>query len=299
MNSETKKTNLSNPFSSPFRGLGGSTMAFIGAGKVGTSLGIYFKEAGLNIQGYFSKSIESAEKASSLTGSTTYSDLESLINDSKIIWITTPDDAVEVVAEQISQLSIENKKTFVHASGLLTSDVLDCLRKKGHHVCSAHPLLAFNEVPKAVQALKKTHFFIEGEANDLIDIEKIFEKTGNTFHQINKNDKSAYHAGATILSNYLVTLVHASNQLFELAGINEHELSHATSVLLESVLENLQSKTPKDALTGPIKRGDAETIKNHLEVLEQNLPELTELYKVLGNETMNMIGDFRLKNILK
>lgn len=271
---------------------------FIGAGKVGTSLGIYFKEAGLDILGYFSKSIESAEKASSLTGSTAYSDLESLINDSDIIWITTPDDAVEVVAEQISQLNIENKKTFVHASGLLTSDALDSLRKKGHHVCSAHPLLAFNEVLKAVQALKKTHFFIEGEENDLIEIEKIFEKTGNTFHQINKKDKSAYHAGATVLSNYLVTLVHASNQLFELAGINEHELSHATGVLLESVLENLHNKTPKDALTGPIKRGDAETVRKHLEVLEQNLPKLTELYKVLGKETMRMRNDFQLKDIL-
>lgn len=289
MDSILRKNSLSSSTNLPFREVGGSTITFIGAGKVGTSLGIYFKEAGLDVRGYFSKSSESAEKASLLTDSMAYTDLKCLINESEIIWITTPDDAIESIARQISLLEINGQITFVHASGLLTSDVLDCLKKKGHRVCSAHPLLSFSDLPKAVQALKRTCFFIEGDEDDLTEIKTIFEKTSNIHHTINKKDKPAYHAGAVVLSNYLVTLVHASNQLFQLAGINTSEIGNATNNLLESVLENLKNKTPKDALTGPIKRGDAETIKKHLEVLEQNLPELTELYKVMGKETMRMI----------
>ena len=218
---------------------------FIGAGKVGTSLGVYFSEAGVDVRGYFSKSTESAENAAKLTQSAVYPDLESLINDNGIIWITTPDDAVETVAKQISQLKISDSKTFVHASGLLTSDALDSLRKKGHRVCSAHPLLAFSNISKAVEALKDTCFFIEGGKNELMEIKAVFRKTGNVFYEINKKDKPAYHAGAVVLSNYLVTLVHASGRLFELAGIKGHKFENAVSVLLYSVLDNLKDKAPK------------------------------------------------------
>ena len=262
--------------------------AFIGAGKVGTSLGIYFKEKGIEIRGYFSTSMLSAKNAAALTHSTPYSSPEKLINESEIIWITTPDDLIETVAIQISQLPVQGRKTFIHTSGLLTSDTLSCLTEKGHRVGSVHPLLAFSDIPKAVQALNKTCFFIEGDEEDLIEVEEIFKKTGNSSLRIEKENKPAYHAGACVLSNYLVTLVHASNQLFELAGVWKDELAHATNVLIESVVENLHDKSPEEALTGPIKRGDIETVKKHLQVLELNLPELTELYKALAKETMKI-----------
>lgn len=273
--------------------------SFIGAGKVGTSLGIYFKENGLNIGGYFSRTAESAERASTLTHSTAYSNLECLVNNNQIIWITTPDDSIEKVAEQILELNIKGTKTFIHASGSLTSDALSCLGKKGHRICSAHPLLAFSDIAKAVSALKDTAFFIEGQTNALTEIKKILAETGNSYHIIDKKSKPAYHAAAAVLSNYLVSLVYASNQLFDVAGIDERTLGDASLVLVKSVLDNLQGKTPAEALTGPIKRGDAETVKKHLEVLEQNLPELTELYKVMGRETMRMINNFQLNNILQ
>lgn len=273
--------------------------SFIGAGKVGTSLGIYFKENGLNIGGYFSRTAESAERASTLTHSTAYSNLECLVNNNQIIWITTPDDSIEKVAEQISGLNIKGTKTFIHASGSLTSDALGCLEEKGHRICSAHPLLAFSDIAKAVSALKDTAFFIEGQTDALTEIKKILAETGNSYHIIDKKSKPTYHAAAAVLSNYLVTLVYASNQLFDLVGINERTLGDASLVLVKSVLDNLQGKTPAEALTGPIKRGDAETVKRHLEVLEQNLPELTELYKVMGRETMRMINNFQLNNILQ
>lgn len=273
--------------------------SFVGAGKVGTSLGIYFKENGLNIGGYFSRTAESAKRASTLTHSTAYSNLECLVNNNQIIWITTPDDSIEKVAEQILELNIKGTKTFIHASGSLTSDALGCLEKKGHRICSAHPLLAFSDIAKAVSALKDTAFFIEGQTNALTEIKKILAETGNSYHIIDKKSKPAYHAAAAVLSNYLVTLVYASNQLFDLVGIDERTLGDASLVLVKSVLDNLQGKTPAEALTGPIKRGDAETVKKHLEVLEQNLPELTELYKVMGRETMRMINNFQLNNILQ
>lgn len=273
--------------------------AFIGAGKVGSALGAYFQGNGIEIIGYFSKSIDSAVKASSRTGSRVFEDLKDIIDNSQFIWITTPDDVISEVAEEIARLEITGQKSFIHASGFLTTKVLKPLKDKGHKTYSIHPLLAFNNVESAVKMLPETTFFIETEEQNLDEIKAFFHKTKNRLIQIDKEQKPAYHVAAAVLSNYLVTLFHTANQLFELAGINKEELDKATTILVESVLENLQNKTTKDALTGPIKRGDKETVKKHLKVLEQNLPELTELYKVLGRETMKMIGDFRLKKTLK
>jgi predicted short-subunit dehydrogenase-like oxidoreductase (DUF2520 family) len=220
-----------------------------------------------------------------------------MVNESRFIWITTNDDAIESVANQIAELNIHEKKTFIHASGLKTSDVLISLKKQGHETCSVHPLLAFSTVEQAVKMLGNTTFFLEGEPDDLLGIKQVFEDKSLTFAEIKKEQKAAYHAGACMISNYLVTLVHASNQLFELAGISNHVLSPATNTLMASVLQNLEGKGPKEALTGPIKRGDVQTVKKHLEILAKELPRLTEVYKVLGKETMHMIDDFRLKNI--
>lgn len=271
--------------------------SFIGAGKVGTSLGIFFKENGINILGYFSRTFENAEKSASLTSSKSFTELETLVNDSQFIWITTNDDEIENVANQIASLNISEIKTFIHASGLKTSDSLISLKKQGHKVCSIHPLLAFSEINQAVKMLKETTFFFEGEEVDLLKIKQIFESKNLKIAEIKKEQKAVYHAGACMISNYLVTLVHASNQIFNFVGIPNVTLNPATKVLIESVLKNLDGKENKDALTGPIKRGDRETVQKHIEILKNNLPELTDLYKILAKETMNMTGDFRLKDL--
>ncbi len=273
--------------------------SFIGAGKVGTSLGVFFKEKGINIVGYYSRTFENAKISASMTSSKAYQNLVDLVNESSIIWITTNDDAIESVADQIAELNISTQKTFIHASGLKTSDALISLKKQGHKICSVHPLLAFSEIEIAVSMLQNTTFFLEGEQDDLAEIKNLFEKKKLKFAEIKKEQKAAYHTGACMISNYLVTLVHASNQLFNLAGIPNDILSSATNTLIESALVNMKNKEPKEALTGPIKRGDSETVKKQMEIITNDLPELSELYKVLAKETMNMIGDFRLKDIIK
>ncbi len=274
-------------------------IAFIGAGKVGTSLGIYFKRNGYKIAGYFSRTTESATNAAALTDSETFDKLEQLATQCNTIWITTSDDAIESTARQLASLTLQEKKTIIHASGLLTTDSLHCLKEQGHYVCSAHPLLAFSNSKNAAEMLPKTYFFLEGDTKAVKDTELFFNKLGNNTVILNREQKTAYHTAVTMVSNYLVCLVNCANRIFDLAGIKENELRQAENVLMASVLNNLSNKAPKDALTGPIRRGDTETVKKHIELLENNLPDICMLYKALGRETMNMIGDYRLKNILE
>ncbi len=267
-------------------------IAFIGAGNVSTALGLYFKHKGFEIQGYYSLNFKSAEKAAQLTNSRAYSSIEELLNASQIIWITTPDDQIERVARQISDLSVSQKKDklVLHASGALSRDVLAPLKETGYQTACAHPLLAFSDPISAQEKLKDVWFTIEKTDEENHQLTDLFRACGNRVIYIDSDKKALYHTAACVLSNYLVTLLNASYEIFEKTGIPKNDVQKATAPLLESVIDNLKNKNCKEALTGPIKRNDENTIKMHMKSLNAFMPEMTELYTLLGRETMKMLG---------
>jgi predicted short-subunit dehydrogenase-like oxidoreductase (DUF2520 family) len=88
--------------------------------------------------------------------------------------------------------------------------------------------------------------------------------------------RSAYHAGAAIASNYLVTLRRVAGSLLEAAGAPPQALDPLMLRTIENGFE----------LTGPIERGDWETVDRHLEAIRQERPELESLYRVLADATV-------------
>lgn len=275
-------------------------IAFVGAGKVATALGAYFKSKGLEIQGYYSRNHQHAVRAAEITGTRAYTDLVELINQSHMIWITTSDDSIENVASQIAGFStqITGKKLFLHTSGVNSTDILQSIKATGHSVCCAHPLLAFSGDVSSVEKLAETWFTLEYDENERIEINDFFSMTGNPVLTIDGKQKGLYHAACCMMSNYLVTLLDSSYSLFEKIGIEKETIKKATLPLLESVIENCINLESKDALTGPIKRGDKNTVSLHLQQLQNEMPEAVEIYKALGIKTMIMLNDFRLKEII-
>ena len=275
-------------------------IAFVGAGKVATALGLYFKTKGMEVTGYYSRNHEHAKKAAETTNTRAYTNLTQLINSSRMIWITTTDDSLEEVAFQIAGLSIEpdKEKLFLHTSGVHSTDVLRPIKEKGFTTGSAHPLLSFSAAESTAEKLRETWFTIECNEDEGNELPDFFKKTNNPVLRIDSKHKALYHTACSMLANYLVTLTDISYQIFENAGIEKETMRKATIPLLESVLENTKNKEGKEALTGPVKRGDINTIKLHLESLQNSNPEFVEIYKVLGRLTMNMLGDFRLSEIL-
>lgn len=273
------------------------SISFIGAGRVSTALGLYFKKNNFEITGYLSRSEVNSRQAASQTGSRAFTELRELLGRSDIIWITTPDDKIEEVANRIATLPVtdKNKKLILHASGVHTAALLEPTKKAGYHIAAAHPLLAFDSADDAVKMLAQTWFAVE---ESTFPISGILHKCGNKTFTVNRDKKILYHAAACVLSNYMVTLIDASQRIFEHAGLSKQDAMHAMQPLLESVIKNLENKQSRDALTGPIKRGDAETVKMHLDALNKSLPEMFELYKLLGQKTMQMINDYKLKDIL-
>lgn len=275
-------------------------IAFVGAGKVATALGLYFKAKGFEVLGYYSRTYEHAHAAAQKTDSIAYSDLAQLIHISRMIWITTSDDEIENVAIQIAQLITPNteKKLFLHASGVHSTYILRAIKEKGHHTASAHPLLAFSDIETTVKKLSDTWFTLEYDENLGEESHDFFKKTGNPVLKIDGEQKVLYHAACCMISNYLVTLMESGYQVFEKAGVDKNIIKEAVVPLMESVFENIRSKESRNALTGPIKRGDKNTVSLHLQQLQKEAPENIEIYRELGKETMKMLNDFRLENIL-
>ncbi len=280
-------------------------ISFIGAGKVGLALGLYFKQKGLKIGGYYSRTYKHAQAAANKTDTKAFASIKELIEHSTMVWITTSDDALSLLANQIAQLEIPQQiEAFVHTSGVHSTKVLQPINDKGFHTYSAHPLMAFADAEKSVEQLNSTYFSIEtpteeqAESNNCLT--SLFEKTANNTLQIDSNKKELYHCAASVLSNYMVTLLNMAYELFAESGMSKSEIKRATAPLLASTLNNINiNENMSDALTGAIKRGDASTVAKHIEALESYMPNKKATYIELGKATMAMLQDYQLKDMLR
>lgn len=280
-------------------------ISFIGAGKVGLALGLYFKQKGLKIGGYYSRTYKHAQTTANKTGTKAFTSIEALMENSTMVWITVSDDALSLLAKQIAQLDIpQHIEAFVHTSGVHSTKVLQPIYKKGFHTYCAHPLMAFADGEKSVEQLNSVYFSIETSAEEQAEsnncLTRLFEKTDNNTLQIDSNKKELYHCAASVLSNYMVTLLNMAYEIFAESGMSKSEIKKATAPLLASTLNNIsKNEHMSDALTGAIKRGDATTVAKHLKALEKYMPDKKAVYTELGKATMTMLQDYKLKDILR
>lgn len=272
-------------------------IGFVGAGRAGTALGIYFYKQGLIISGYYSKDITDALKASKLTASRAYNNAQELLDESDIIMITTNDDQIEKSAEYLSDMEqIRVGHFFIHVSGALTSEVLISLSNKGCKVCSLHPLQAIASPTQGAEALKKTTFVAESFSKEAIDeARKLVNRLGNRFQVIEAENKAIYHAGACVLSNYMVSLADSAFSYFQAAGIEKEDILKITEPLIRSSLENIFLNGTEEALTGPIARGDLKTVEKHINEINKKIPKELELYICMAKKTIEIADRIREK----
>jgi predicted short-subunit dehydrogenase-like oxidoreductase (DUF2520 family) len=258
---------------------GKMNLSFIGAGKVGTSLGKYFSTH--HDITYYSKHFESADKAASFSDGHAVSSLsEALL--SEFIFITTQDQYIEDVVDKINESDVDlTGKVILHVSGAHSSLLLNKLMKKGAEVCSLHPLQAFSDIEKSVNDLEKTYFSIEPENNRVIEFLRVFN---NPYLLLKPEQKTKYHLSAVVLSNYMVTLMAYGEEILKSIGL-ENGLE-AMKPLVENTLSNIYEKGVQDALTGPINRGDINTLENHMAALDD---KEVVMYKQLGQLTTDLL----------
>lgn len=272
-------------------------IGFIGAGKVGTAFGMYLKDNNFEIYGYYSRTFESAQKAANLTESKAEKRLNNIVNNSDILFITTSDNEIPKVCNRLVEENLLDKgKILIHMSGASSSKILDKAKEKECYIYSLHPLQSFADTNKAINDLETTVFSLEGDEEKINIIEDVLRKTGNTYFKINAEQKAMYHATASVVSNYLVGLIDYGLSLFESIGIDKEDGYKALYPLIEGSIKNIYDLGTIKALTGPIVRGDTETITKHIETIKKNNPNDLELYKIMGLKTLDLAQKEKLKD---
>ena len=240
-------------------------IGIIGAGKVGCSLGRYFVEQGLGVAGYSSKTKESVETAATFTNTRAYDSLYQLVSENNLIFITTPDDCISEVWAQIVQYDYNEKnKIICHFSGSLSSDVFLNREKRGFYACSFHPMYAFSDKFTSYKQLNQVMFTAEGDKEALAELCPLLERLGNPVFVIKGKKKERYHAAASLISNMMIGLYQMGIDMLVDCGFSETEARSLVKPLVEGNIQHLLGTSPEQALTGPIERGDVETIKKHL-----------------------------------
>jgi predicted short-subunit dehydrogenase-like oxidoreductase (DUF2520 family) len=276
-------------------------IGFIGAGKVATAFGRYLHGHGISISGYFDRHAEKVARASQITHSRPYPDAATVAEHSEILLITTRDDQIEGACEDLCRQKCIGAHHLVgHMSGAHSSRILAEAGQRGATVFSLHPLQAFADEDKALAELPSTYFSLEGEGERLQPVRQLLSQIGNRYFLITPENKSLYHLSACILSNYLVTLMDNGLAALEKSGIDPQEGFQAMRPLIEGTLSNIARLGPAKALTGPIARGDAGTVRQHLQALKNSgLEGIESLYRHMGLQTLELASQSALSSTEK
>ena len=243
-------------------------IGFIGAGKVGFSLGKYFAENGINVTGYYSPKSESAKDAAEFTSSKQYSNTAELISDSSVIFLTVPHSEISQVYDKIKHMGISGKQ-ICHCSGSITkSEAFPDISEYGAFGYSIHPLFPISDKYNSYTKLNDAFFCIEGDIEYLDEWIKFFNKIGNRIRIISGETKREYHAACAVSSNLVCALVYESISLMKKCGFTEEEALIALRPLVMSNINNIFEAGPVAALTGPVERCDTSTVIRHLECIK-------------------------------
>lgn len=280
-----------------------NNIGIIGAGKVGVSLGRYFfSDDEYNLVGYYSQSQDSAIYAAKLTNTAKFNNLETLVKKSNIILITTPDDSIKGVWDEISHLNIQNK-IIGHCSGSLSSDIFFDISSKGAYGCSIHPIMAISSKEDSYKVLKDAFFTLEGDEAALIFFEKLLNKKKNKYKILSFSDKTSYHLASVFVSNLFISLGNISVKLLSKYGFSEKDSLEALSSLIRGNVENFIKNGAEKSLTGPVERNDLETVVNHMGAVEG---KVRDIYRLLSLEALDIASkkneskDYTdLKNLLE
>lgn len=269
-------------------------IGIIGAGKVGHALALAFYNENINISGIYARNSRVIPELGKKIPVDFTNNLADIIKQADVIFLSVSDNGIKSVAEMIaSKVSKEfiGNKVFFHLSGALTSDELSILKDLGAYTASLHPVQTFAEKKDGWKRLYNIHFGFEG-----CNISKEYAKTiikhfNGTMVCIKKQDKSLYHAAACVVSNYTVTLSYIASEILSGLGFEKETSKKIFTPLIENTVKNIGERGILNSITGPIERGDDEIIAQHIEKISSLDKELLNIYRVLGQKTLDLIKE--------
>jgi len=260
----------------------------VGAGQVGRGLFKAFRASGIDVLGLH------GHRPSGYT--TSSGALPPTIADANTIVVAVRDDQIDgVLADLINQRNggrgkIASGTVVVHTSGGAEPELLPRLAEFGLSGGTFHPMVPFANPDRAPELLKRAWIGIDGDDQARATSRRIAGHVGARTLEIPPGGKSRYHAAAVISSNFPVVLAAIASELLTSLGIPERSAQHAVHGLMEAAVSNIAEVSPSEALTGPVVRGETETVLRHLNALRGD-PDARAVYKRLSLVALAMAAE--------
>ena len=264
-------------------------IGIVGAGAVGSGLGLALTRAGWPISAVASRDPVRRERFRELVGGTrAFEEVTPMLDEVELLILAVPDDAVEPLARSIRLYS---GQALVHTSGALGAEVLLPAMAAGTQVGSFHPLVAFADTDRAVEALHGATIAVEGDDQLVVLLAEMATAIGAHAVRLAPGTKAAYHAAAVLAAGGFVALLDAIAELGRVAGLDEAGSLAIYGPLIEQTLGNARALGIRAALTGPITRGDVGTLAAHLAALRAHAPGVLPLYLAAAEREIVLAED--------
>lgn len=207
-------------------------------------------------------------------------------DETTVLILGVPDDALQEVANDVARGGPAPRACVaLHLSGALSTDVLAPLHGAGYIIGSLHPLQTVADAWSGVERLHGCAYAIAGEPGALTTSRRLVAALDGRPLVIPPALRPLYHAAAVFASNYVLAAAATVARTLAEAGIDEEEAVAATLPLMRGTMDNVEQLGLGAALTGPVARGDADTVRLHLSRLS---PPERRLYSALGLETVRL-----------
>ncbi|MBI4456091.1 MAG: DUF2520 domain-containing protein [Acidobacteria bacterium] len=280
-----------------------------GAGRMAQALGRLLYQKGEPVVAVASRSYHRAKAASAFIGPA----VEPLVyvqlpSRARRVLIAVPDDAVTAVAQTLVEGGMKDGAV-IHTCGARGLEAVAPLADQGISCAALHPLQTIASPEQGVTTLPGCAFALTGTGEAAAWGAHIIALLGGQTLSIQSRNKPMYHAAAVMASNYIVALIEAATMLMRAGGIEREQALRALAPMIRASADNALCLGPLNALTGPIQRGDIQTVAAHLEALRAvPLPgAVLQLYRAAGLQTLELAKErglsaalaTELENLLK
>ncbi|HEU4584121.1 MAG TPA: DUF2520 domain-containing protein [Gemmatimonadaceae bacterium] len=247
----------------------------MGAGRAGLSLARAFRASGVEVAGVHGRHAPGGPDGVSVGA------LPPALARASVVLVTVRDQQLDDALRELLAAELAPGTVVLHASGSAEPDMLATVRKAGHPAGTFHPLVPLADPARAVEALAGAYIGIDGDEEARAVARSLAERLGAHVVEIPAGGKAPYHAAAVIASNFPVVLLRIAERVLVDAGIPADSAAGAARSLLRQAVRNIESSDAARALTGPIVRGDAVTVRKHLLALASD-PEALAVYRAIS-----------------
>ncbi|MGH8828307.1 MAG: Rossmann-like and DUF2520 domain-containing protein [Jiangellaceae bacterium] len=255
----------------------------VGTGRVGGVQGAALARAGHHVVAGYGVSMTSRVRADALLPGVPLVDVAEVFRRADLVLLAVPDDALPALIEGLAATGTVRPGQFVvHTSGRYGIGILDPATEAGALPLALHPAMTFTGTSVDLQRLGGATFGVTAPAPLWPVAEALVVEMGAEPVRVEEDQRGLYHAALAHGANHLVTLVNDAMDLLRAAGVSDPDRSLAP--LLSAALDNVL-RSGDEALTGPVARGDAGTVAQHLSEIGRVAPDVRGVYVALARRT--------------